>query len=110
MRRSTVQEWHADQGWGVVAGDDLPSPCFVHFSVIDAPGFRELRVGDVVLVDYEETIATQDGYRLRATAVQPVESARTDEKQRDDDADTSGAYSSSLTIEFDDPDAVKGSS
>jgi cold shock protein len=103
MLRSTVREWHADEGWGVVAGGDLAEPCFVHFSVIDTPGFRELAVGDQVLVDYEEAVATQDGYRLRATFVKPDRTGRSGERTPGEADDSAAAYSSRLAIEFDDP-------
>jgi CspA family cold shock protein len=93
MRRAVVQEWHAEDGWGVVAGDQLPGPCWVHYAVVEMPGYRELVVGADVLVEYEE--AAQDGYRFRATSVRLVgASGPTPESG-------SSAYSSRLTIEFD---------
>ena len=56
-----------DDGWGAIASAELPDgdEAFVHFSVIDAPGYRSLDEGDVVDFDYEA--AEQDGYHFRAT-------------------------------------------
>jgi len=95
MQRAVVREWRAEDGWGVVVGDQLPGPCWVHYAVVEMPGYRELVVGAEVLVEYEE--AFQDGFRFRATSVRPVGSS-------DSTPGTgSSAYTSRLTIEFDEP-------
>ena len=66
-----VKSFDADEGWGVIAAPEVPGGCFVHFSVIQAPGFRELRVGQQVQFTYEDPGFRQDGCPYRAMAVWP---------------------------------------
>jgi CspA family cold shock protein len=56
-----------EEGWGAIASADLPDgdEAFVHFSAIDATGYRSFDEGDVVDFDFEP--AQQDGYRYVAT-------------------------------------------
>ncbi len=67
MTTAVVRVWHRDEGWGVVDAEEVPGGCRVDFSVIDA-GYRELRAGQQVLLQFEPT--EQDGYAYRATRVQ----------------------------------------
>jgi CspA family cold shock protein len=68
----TVKWFDADEGWGVITSPDVPGDCFVHFSCIQADGYRELRAGQQVTFTYEETGAfLQDGCPFRALAVWP---------------------------------------
>ncbi len=66
-----VRVWHREQGWGVVDAPETPGGCWVHFSAVDAAGYRELRAGQQVLLEAEA--AEQDGYRWRATHVRVLE-------------------------------------
>jgi CspA family cold shock protein len=66
-----VRVWHGEQGWGVVDAPETPGGCWVHFSAVDAPGYRELRAGQQVLLEAEPV--EQDGYRYRATRVRVLE-------------------------------------
>ena len=66
-----VKCFDADEGWGVIAAPEVPGDCFVHFSVIQAPGFRELRAGQQVQLTYEDPGFLQDGCPYRAMAVWP---------------------------------------
>ena len=68
MTTAVVRVWHRDDGWGVVDAEEVPGGCWVHFSAIDAPGYRELRAGQQVMLEFEP--AEQDGYAFRATRVQ----------------------------------------
>lgn len=68
-----VARWLDDEGWGVMESSDLPGGCWIHFSVVDVPGYRRLRPGQDVTADWEE--ADQDGFRYRATRVTPVRAA-----------------------------------
>ena len=68
MTTAVVRVWHADDGWGVVDAQEVPGGCWVHFSVVDMPGYRELRAGQQVLLEFEHV--EQDGYAYRATRVQ----------------------------------------
>jgi cold shock protein len=82
----TVQVWYRNDGWGVIDSPDTPGGCFAHFSslwkdqlpkapagtAIEVRGeFRELFEGEAVEFDWEEPAGGQDGYRFRATSVQP---------------------------------------
>jgi cold shock protein len=66
---ASVREWHEEEGWGVLDSPDTPGGCWVHFSALEVPGYRSLKVGQVVRLDWET--AAQDGYDYRATAVVP---------------------------------------
>lgn len=71
-RVAGVVKWFdADEGWGVIVAPEVPGDCFVHFSVIQAPGFRELRAGQQVQFTYEDPGLLQDGCPFRALAVWP---------------------------------------
>jgi CspA family cold shock protein len=67
--RGRVREWHADEGWGVVAAPACDDPVWVHFSMIEAPPntFRELHEG--AEVEFTAERAEQDGYHWRAVWV-----------------------------------------
>ena len=94
---ATVQEWHADEGWGRVvvagSGDDV----WVHFSTIEGRTLGALHVGETVRVTYREGSQPSE---LRADRVVPATG-------RDSDAATpqppGAAYRSSLRI-TDDPE------
>jgi cold shock protein len=62
-----VARWNDDEGWGVAEAGDLPGGCWMHFSVVEAPGSRTLRAGQTVVTDWEER--EQDGFQYRATRV-----------------------------------------
>ena len=70
-RLTGVVKWFDDdEGWGVITSSEVPGECFVHFSSIQADGFRVLRAGQQVEFTYEETGSfLQDGCPLRALAV-----------------------------------------
>jgi CspA family cold shock protein len=67
---SGVVKWFsADEGWGVIEASVVPGGCFVHFSNIQMPGYRELRVGQPVRFTFEQPGFLQDGYPFRALKV-----------------------------------------
>lgn len=64
-----VHAWHSEEGWGVLSSPVLPDPVWVHFSCIEAEGFRELTAGQSVTFSAEE--AEQDEFHWRAVRVWP---------------------------------------
>ncbi len=69
-----VVEWFdADEGWGAITAPEVPGGCFVHFSDIQMPGFKELRAGQRVRFRFEDPGFLQDGYWYRASAVWPLD-------------------------------------
>lgn len=95
---ATVRFWRDEDGWGVVDSPDTPGGCWVHFSAVTVAGYRQLRPGQRVELEWES--ARQDGYDHRAVRVWPAGTQPVDPP-----APESGgsAYRSRLTIEFDDP-------
>jgi CspA family cold shock protein len=69
MTSGTVKFWKRDKGWGAIMSDALPAgtDAWVHFSVIEGDGIRDLEAGDLVEFDLER--ARQDGFDFRATRV-----------------------------------------
>lgn len=65
-----VREWYPEQGWGVVDSSQTPGGCWVHFSHIQSPGYRELVAGRAVKLEFEP--ADQDGFTYRAVTVEPL--------------------------------------
>lgn len=72
VARGVVKFFRAEKGWGAIASTELPpgEDAWVHFSMIDGPGYRFLDEGDVVEFDYEQ--AVQDSFRWRATWVRKL--------------------------------------
>jgi CspA family cold shock protein len=93
--RGTVREYDTEAGWGVIDSPDTPGGCWVHFSAIEAPGYRALAPGEPVSFEWED--ADQDGYACRATRV--VRGAAGPQAPLE-----SQAYSSTLSLTFDPPE------
>jgi len=76
MAIGTVKFFRAEKGWGAISSPDIPdgADAWVHFSVIDMDGFRELRAGDRVEFSYEAV--QQDSFRFRATRVSKLPDER----------------------------------
>jgi cold shock protein len=94
----SVRVFHADEGWGVIDGLDVPGGCWTHFTAIATDGYRELSGGQHVSFRYEA--ASQDGFDYRAVKV------GTDGVEPSDEPRTRGgssAYRSMLTLTFDAP-------
>jgi CspA family cold shock protein len=101
----SVRIFYADEGWGVIDGQDVPGGCWVSFSAIAMDGYRELARGQHVSFRYEAT--SQDGFNYRAVkvwtgGVEPTDQPRTQ--------GGSAAYHSWLTLTFDTshPDEAAG--
>lgn len=66
LQGGRVSVWHREEGWGVVSLDSGAGDCFVHFSNVPGPGFRELVVGEHVELAAEELVhGDQDGCPFR---------------------------------------------
>jgi cold shock protein len=96
----SVRLYHADEGWGVIDGPDVPGGCWVHFSAIAMAGYRELAQGEQV--SFRAEAANQDGFSFRAVKVWRGDVEPSDLPRAED---SSAAYSSSLTLTFDPPQA-----
>lgn len=55
MAQGTVKFFSAGKGYGFINPDDGGDDVFVHFSVIQAEGFRTLNEGDKVEYEAEKT-------------------------------------------------------
>jgi CspA family cold shock protein len=67
IHRGRVKFYKAERAWGGIESDETPGHVWVHFSVIQGDGFRELVEGELVEFRYEAAI--QDSWRYRATWV-----------------------------------------
>jgi CspA family cold shock protein len=94
-----VRVWHDEKGWGVVDSPETPGGCWVHFSLIEQDGYRSLR--GVETVELEFAPARQGRYRFTAVRV------RLPGKEATAVPEGGGAYTSSLTLEFDDGRVVR---
>jgi CspA family cold shock protein len=68
--RGTVKWFDDEQGWGVIASPAVDGDIFVHFSHIEADGYKVLDDGEEVELGYEFVPPPgQDGCSYRATRV-----------------------------------------
>ena len=67
MAQGTVKWFNADKGFGFIAPDDGTADVFVHFSAIEADGFRSLDEGQKV-----EFAVTQGQKGPQAEQVRPA--------------------------------------
>lgn len=95
----SVRSWFDEEGWGVIDSPETPGGCWAHFSSVLVLGYKSLTAGQLVNLDWER--ADQDGYRFRALRVWPT---GTDPIETPPVTGSSSAYSSTLTITFNDPD------
>jgi CspA family cold shock protein len=93
--RAVVREWHDDEGWGVLDAPAVPGGCWAGFGQVAISGYRSLRAGQGVALEWER--GEQDGYDFRAVAVRPLGT----EPVRSHPTPGDGAYSSTLTLTFD---------
>lgn len=98
VSRGSVRVFHAEHGWGVIDGPDVPGGCWVHFSAIAVGGFRELTRGQHV--SFRAEAASQDGFTYRAVKVWADDVEPPDELRTEGG---SAAYRSVLTLTFDPP-------
>ena len=94
-----VRVWHDADGWGVIDSDATPGGCWAHYSSVLVAGYKSLRTGQHVTFTFEA--AEQDGYLFRAVEAWPSDQppVRTSRE-----VGPSSAYSSTLTLTFDNED------
>jgi CspA family cold shock protein len=92
----TAREWHDDLGWGVVDSAATPGGCWAHFSSVAVSGYRSLRPGQAVSLEYESF--DQDGFQFRALRVWPSGMTPYEALLQDG---SSPAYHSKLDLTFD---------
>ncbi|WP_430787852.1 cold shock domain-containing protein [Actinoplanes sp. G11-F43] len=95
--RGVVRLWNADEGWGVIDSPATPGGCWAFFGGAAMSGYVSFEPGDVVALEWEAP--GQDGWPFRAVrfwpwGAEPVTRA----------SGGSGAYRSTLTLTFDEPD------
>lgn len=73
MAVGVVKFFKAEKGWGAISSPELPEglDAFVHYSAIEAEGFRAFEAGDRVEFDYRP--AQQDSFRFVATRARRIE-------------------------------------
>lgn len=67
MKQGTVRWFNAEKGYGFIAGDEGGDDVFVHFSAIQADGYRKLTEGQKV--SYEVEPDPKNPEKLRAVNV-----------------------------------------
>ena len=67
MQNGTVKWFNDAKGFGFITPEDGSADLFVHFSAIDAKGFRSLQEGQRVSFE-----VTQGAKGAQATGVKPV--------------------------------------
>ena len=97
----TVREWNEDEGWGVLDSPQTPGGCWAHFSHAAVAGYAAFTAGQAVLLEWEEP--GQDGWPYRAVRFWPHGEQPVD-RYADAAGGTGGAYHSTLTLTFDEPD------
>ncbi|RIJ71241.1 cold shock domain-containing protein [Nakamurella silvestris] len=77
MATGTVKFYRSERGWGAISSDALPPgrDAWVHYSMIEGQGYRELEAGERVEFDFEEV--QQDSFDFRATWVRRSTGAST---------------------------------
>ena len=65
--RGRVKFFRSEKGWGGIESDETPGDVWVHFSVIDADGYRELIQGEAA--EFRYVPQEKDSWRYVATWV-----------------------------------------
>ena len=70
MSQGTVKWFNSEKGYGFIAGDEGGDDVFVHYSAINADGYRSLKEGQKV--SYETETDPKNPNKLRAINVQTL--------------------------------------
>ena len=65
-----IREYDDLEGFGVIDSLDTPGGCWLHCSMIEAPGRKTLFAGQLVRFTFECEVE-QDGFTFRALQVRP---------------------------------------
>jgi CspA family cold shock protein len=98
VTQGVLEQWHEDEGWGVIAAPATPGGCWVHYSAAQTTGMRQIARGQEVQFEWER--CRQDGYEFRAVSFW-IEGA--DGVRRDVRPGPSEAYGSVLEVRPDGP-------
>jgi CspA family cold shock protein len=96
----TVRSWNHDEGWGVIDSSETPGGCWIHATTPSTKTHMGLEPGRQVYFEWEHLPGegVQDGHDFVATDAWYVG----DEPYRRPQRPSTGAFSTSLTITFDD--------
>jgi cold shock protein len=97
----TVREWHGDEGWGVIDSPATRGGCWAHFGNAAVAGYATFVAGQPVWLEWEAP--GQDGFGYRAVRFWPREAEPV--MRRAEPA--TGAYTSTLTLSFDEPSGAQ---
>lgn len=70
MSQGTVKWFNAEKGYGFIAGEEGGEDVFVHYSAIQAEGYRSLKEGQAV--SYETETDPKNPNKLRAINVKAI--------------------------------------
>ena len=98
--KGIVREWHDEEGWGVIDSPATPGGCWVHCTQVGVPFGNEPRAGQELAFTWEA--GQQDGFGYRATRAWPWGGEPRQRPGTTVFGDRSGAYSSTLTLTYDD--------
>lgn len=65
MSQGTVKWFNAEKGYGFIANDEGGSDVFVHFSAIQAEGYKRLKEGQKVSFEIEADPAKPEKLRAK---------------------------------------------
>jgi len=67
----TVRFWQAQDGWGIIDSEQTPGGCWAHCSVVAVDGYKTLKPGQAVVLEWEP--GQQDGFSYRALRAWPAD-------------------------------------
>lgn len=70
MNKGTVKWFNSEKGYGFIKNDDGSDDLFVHFSAIQADGYKTLEEGQRISFDTEAD--PRNSSKMRAVNVHPV--------------------------------------
>lgn len=99
VTQGVLEQWHQEEGWGVITASATPGGCWVHYSAAQTTGVSRISPGQEVQFEWER--CRQDGYNFRAVRFWID---RADPVPRDVHPGPSQAYRSVLQVRPDGPD------